>query len=83
MAFQLPPGLIKRRQELTAKLRLGTISHEEAEELRVILQKEQKQAEAANDLIAIFAILGLLALIAIILSEKPKKKKSRRLFGLP
>ncbi|MFY9870495.1 MAG: hypothetical protein WAK17_12305 [Candidatus Nitrosopolaris sp.] len=78
----LPPELIKRRQDLTAKLRLDSISYEEAEELRTILQKEQEQAEAANDFVAIFAILGLLALIAIILSKEPKKKKkSRRLLS--
>jgi uncharacterized membrane protein len=82
MSIYLPPDQLKRRRELTSRLREGTITIEEAEELRQILELEKQQAEDTNDLLAIFAIAGLLLLVAAVIYESGKKKKSSK-FKLP
>jgi hypothetical protein len=73
----LTRDMILRRQELTLKLRDGTIKPEEAEELRQILEIEREKAQAINDIIAIGAILFLLGAVIAFLSDNKKKKKER------
>ena len=78
MSIRLPSDLLRRRRELTARLEEGTITIEQAEELRRILELERQQAEATNDFLAIFAIAGLLILVAAVLYDGGKKKKKSR-----
>ena len=81
--IQLTRDEIIRREELTLKLSDKTITREEAEELKMILEKEKEKAVSLNDMLALFAI-GMLS-IAVIgflteLDNKNKKKKKSKLF---
>jgi uncharacterized membrane protein len=78
MSIRLPSDKLRRRRELTARLEEGTITIEQAEELRQILELERQQAEATNDMLAIFAIAGLLFLLSALLYDRGKKKKKSR-----
>jgi hypothetical protein len=75
MAIELSREQIKRREELTIKLRDKTINPYEAEELKRILEIEKEQATALNDLIAIFAIAGLLYILYEFISSNERKIK--------
>lgn len=75
MAIELSREQIKRREELTMKLRDRTINPYEAEELKRILEIEKEQATALNDLIAIFAIAGLLYILYDFISSNERKTK--------
>ncbi len=79
--IQLTRDEIIRREELTLKLSDKTITREEAEELKMILEKEKEKAVSLNDMLALFAI-GVLS-IAVIgflteLDNKNKKKKKSK-----
>jgi hypothetical protein len=69
---------IRRRQELTLKLRDNTISKEEAQELRQILEREQQEAQRTKDFIALGAIFFLLGAVIAFLSESGKKTKKTK-----
>jgi uncharacterized membrane protein len=80
VAIELDSYRFRRREELTLKLRDGTINRQEAEELRQILEYEQEQAINLKDLLAIFAIAALLFAVTSFLSDDKKKKKKSRIF---
>jgi uncharacterized membrane protein len=80
VAIELDSYRFRRREELTLKLRDGTINRQEAEELRQILEYEQEQAINLKDLLAIFAIAALLFAVTSFLSDDQKKKKKSRIF---
>jgi hypothetical protein len=65
---------IRRREELTIKLRDRTITPDEAVELKNILELEKQKAITINDIFAIGAILFLLAAVASFLSDNKKRK---------
>jgi uncharacterized membrane protein len=82
MAIELDSYRLRRREELTLRLRDGTINRQEAEELKQILEYEKEQAINLNDILAIFAIAALLFAVASFLSNDKKKRKKRKLFGI-
>jgi hypothetical protein len=61
--IQLTRYEINRREELTLKLSDKTITREEAEELKMILEKEKEKAIEIDDMLALFAIHVLLMVI--------------------
>ena len=65
----LTPDELRLRRELTAKLDTGSISPNEAMQLRDILNKELGEAREANDFLAFLAILFLLGLVLAIISR--------------
>ena len=72
---------IVRREVLTFKLRDRTLSYEEAEELKRILEKEKEKAISLNDIFALLAIgFFLTAVIAFLSDLEKKSKKKKRLF---
>ena len=82
MAIELDSYRLRRREELTLRLRDGTINRQEAEELKQILEYEKEQAINLNDILAIFAIAALLFAVASFISNDKKKRKKRKLFGI-
>ena len=70
---------IRKRQELTLKLRERTLNKEEGQQLREILEKEKIIAQETNDVIALGAIIFLLGgLIYFLLDNDKEKKKPRK-----
>jgi len=72
-ANPIPEHMVRRRLELTEKLEKGTITKEEAEELKNILHKELEEAQAMNNLIAALAIILLLGLVIAFLKSLEEK----------
>ncbi len=66
------PGMTPRMQYLIEKLRIGTISSAESQELTNALNQETEEAQRKSNTDAIIAILGLIALIYV-LNELSKK----------
>lgn len=62
---------IIRRQELTEKMNYGTLTPQEAEELRGLLEREREEAGKKGDGAAIL-LIGLLLLALLYLSSKKK-----------
>lgn len=60
------PGITPRMQELIDRLRNGTISSAESQELTNALNREKEEAKRRNNKDAIIAILGLIALIYVL-----------------
>jgi hypothetical protein len=71
---------IRRREELTFKLRDKTLSYEEALELQRILEKEREKAISLNDLMALVAIGFFTTALIAFLSDLDKKKKKKKFF---
>ena len=59
----LTPEQIKRRQELTQKLRDRTLMQYEAEELRQLLEIERTQASSLGDFLGVLAVVVLIGLV--------------------
>jgi hypothetical protein len=76
--FDLSPEEIEKRQNLTQKLKHGTLTREDGQVLKAILEKEQTQAKNINDLIGLGAILFLLGAVIAFLSEDEGKKKRKK-----
>ena len=71
---------IKRREELTFKLRDKTLTYNEGLELQKILEKEREKASSLNDLAALLAIGFFTTALIAFLSDLEKKKKKKRPF---
>ena len=71
---------IRQRQQLTLRLKDGSLTNDEAQQLREILEKEKIIAQETHDLIALGAIIFLLGAVIYFLSkdDEKKKKKSKR-----
>ena len=54
---------IRRRQDLTEKLSMRTLSRPEADELKTLLEMERAQATTLGDLVGIIAVGLLLGLL--------------------
>jgi hypothetical protein len=65
----LTPEEVERRQELTEKLRTRTLTRSEAEELKILLEKERVQATSLGDVIAIIGIVFLIGLVIAFLAD--------------
>lgn len=61
---------IRRRQELTDKLKTRNLSGNEAEELRVLLEKAKSQAITAGDALAVLVIAVLIGLVIAYITDK-------------
>lgn len=66
------PGMTPRMEELIKRLKAGTITPAESQELARALDKEKKEARNKDDEEAVVAILALLGLLWV-LSEIGKK----------
>jgi hypothetical protein len=66
------PSLTPRRQYLIDKLRSGTISQSELQELQTGLKTEEQKAKDEGNTDAVVAILGLIALVIIIAALSKK-----------
>jgi uncharacterized membrane protein len=73
----LTPEQIRRRQELTFKMNNGTITQQEAQELRGLLELEQREATASNDIIALLAIGALLVIVLAFLGDGGRRRRRR------
>jgi hypothetical protein len=60
------PSLTPRRQYLIDRLKDGTISHAESQELADDLRHDEKKAREQGNTEAVIAILGLLALVLVL-----------------
>jgi hypothetical protein len=80
---ELTNNEIKRREELTFKLRDKTLTYNEALELEFILKKEKEKAISLNDIVALIAIgfftTALLSFLSDLENEAKKNKKRKRL----
>ncbi len=56
---------IKQRQEFTEKLRTKTLTKDEAEKLKQLLEKERTEATSLGD---VFVVLGIAVLIGLIIA---------------
>lgn len=61
---------IQKRREFTDKLKYKTITTNEAQELKKILEKEKKQAESSDDWVVLLGILLLLGLVLAFIGKK-------------
>ena len=66
------PSMTPRKQYLIDRLRAGTISLAEYEEMSAILEREKDEAKRTSNTDALVAILGVIALIAILASLSKK-----------
>jgi len=66
----LTPQEVVRRVELTEKLKTKVLGTNEADELKVILEKEKKKATTGGDLLAVLAIAFLIGLVIEYLSDE-------------
>jgi len=73
----LTPEQIRRRQELTYKMNNGIITQQEAVELRGLLELEQREATASNDIIALLAIGALLVIVLAFLGDGGRRRGRR------
>lgn len=70
-----PPGnpyTVQERDQLLEKLRLGSISYQEAQRLTQILEEERAAAQAQGAWLAVMAIGGLLLLLMVIIAASRK-----------
>lgn len=67
---ELTPQEVRRRVELTEKLKIKVLNPVEADELKNILEKEKKKATSLGDLLTVLAIVFLIGLIVDYLSDK-------------
>jgi thiol:disulfide interchange protein len=65
----LTPTEAVRRQQLTEKLSMRTLTRAEAEELKGLLEKEKVQATSLGDVIAILGIAFLIGLVIAFLAD--------------
>lgn len=61
---------IRRRQELTDKLKARNLPRNEAEELQSLLEKEKIQASSTGDVLAVLAIAVLIGLVIAYLAKE-------------
>ena len=61
---------VRRRIELTEKLKTKVLNPTEGDELKNILEKEKKKATSLGDLLAVLAIVFLIGLVVDYLSEE-------------
>ncbi|QLH07669.1 hypothetical protein [Nitrosopumilus ureiphilus] len=66
----LTPEEIRRKNELQEKLRTRVLSVKEADELRVILEKERQQANITGNAIAAVGAALLLGLLIAYLADR-------------
>lgn len=63
---------VRRRVELTEKLKTKVLNPNEADELKSILEKEKKKATTGGDLLTVLAIAFLIGLVLDYLSDEKK-----------
>lgn len=60
---------MSRKDDLLEKARNRTITYEESNELRNILEQEAKNAKAVGDLIGFFIIMGLILFLGALVTD--------------
>ncbi len=61
--------MISRKDMLLEKARDRTITQNESEELKAILEEEARKAQSRGDILGALIILGLLAFLAALVNE--------------